>query len=89
MKVFFFCRQLECQGQEEEHHWNWPPQTPEGCLPQIQVRCIFNFLKTFFFLDVNSNVKTCLDSDAKQSFNILGLNVGNQILVYFDLEGDL
>lgn len=36
--MFFFCRQLECQGQEEEHHWNWPSETPEGCLPQIQVR---------------------------------------------------
>lgn len=35
--MFFLCRQLECQGQEEEHHWNWPPETPEGRLPQIQV----------------------------------------------------
>lgn len=32
------CRQLERQGQEKEHHWNWPSETPEGRLPQIQVR---------------------------------------------------
>lgn len=41
MHLFFvlFCRQLERQGQEEEHHWDRPSETPEGCLPQIQVRC--------------------------------------------------
>lgn len=33
-----FCRQLERQGQEEEHHWDRPSETPEGRLPQIQVR---------------------------------------------------
>lgn len=34
-----FCRQLECKGQEKEHHWYWPSETPQGCLPQIQVSC--------------------------------------------------
>lgn len=71
--MLFFCRQLECQGQEEEHHWNWPSETPEGCLPQIQVRFSndvhsITSNQEILLVDVSCNVKTCLDSDTNRWF---------------------
>lgn len=61
MKMFFFHRQLERKGQEEEHHWDWPSETPEGHLPQIQVR--------------RSNVKPSLGSRTYKWLNLQQLRI--------------
>lgn len=62
--MFCVCRQLERQGQEEEHHWYRPPETPEGRLPQIQVWA-FYFFRCHFSHCNSVSALTCFIGSVK------------------------